>query len=293
MLGRVVRAAAAVAVGHTVAACAGRAATPPRAPGVPKPVTLRYGPAADQRVDLHLPAGRASRLPVAVVLHGGFWRARYRYDLGTPLAADLANRGWAAWNVEYRRVGAGGGWPVTLTDVATAVDALATVGQEAADGRLDLARVVAIGHSAGGHLAVWAAARPGLPAGAPGAGPRVLLVGAVSQAGVLDLARAATEGVGAGAVDDLLGGGPGERPDRYALASPYARLPLGVPVALVHGLADDVVPISQSDRYASAARAAGDPVTLDRLAGVDHFAPIDPRTDAWATCRRRADELRG
>ncbi|HEV2087263.1 MAG TPA: hypothetical protein VGR21_03015, partial [Cryptosporangiaceae bacterium] len=117
VLGRAVRAAAFVAVGRALVACTVGAPTPPRAEGVPKAVPLRYGSDPSQRIDLHLPAGTATGLRVAVVLHGGFWKALYGYDLGTPLAVDLANRGWAAWNVEYRRVGNGGGWPATLTDV--------------------------------------------------------------------------------------------------------------------------------------------------------------------------------
>ncbi len=289
LLGRAVRAAAFAAVGRVLVACTVGAPAPPRAEGVPEAVRMRYGQDPSQRVTLHLPAGTASGLRVAVVLHGGFWKAMYGDDLGTPLAVDLANRGWAAWNVEYRRVGNGGGWPATFDDVAAAVDALATLGQDAAGGRLDLRRVVSIGHSAGGHLAVWAAARPGLPAGAPGAAPRVRLAGAVSQAGVVDLVAGVSLGGGAAAA--LLGGGPDDVPDRYAIASPYARLPLGVPVALVHGTADGLVPVAQSERYAAAARAAGDPVTLDRLDGVDHFALIDPRTEAWATCRTRAEAM--
>lgn len=283
-----VRAALLAALGRGVVALTIGGSAPTRAAGVPPPVTLRYGPDASQRVGLHLPAGPATGLPVAVIVHGGFWKALYGDSLGTPLAVDLANRGWAAWNVEYRRVGNGGGWPATLTDVAAAIDALAAAGQDAAGGRLDLDRVVAIGHSAGGHLAVWAAARPSLPAGAPGAAPRVRLAGAVSQAGVVDLAFGAAESLGGGAVAALLGGQPADLPERYALASPYERLPLGVPVALVHGTADRAVPISQSDRYAAAARAAGDPVTLDRLVGVDHFAHLDPGSEAWITCRTRA-----
>src|SRR5690348_11935492 len=122
---------------------------------------------------------------VVVVVHGGFWRHAYDLSLGRPLAADLAATGLAAWNIEYRRVGGGGGWPATFDDVAAAVDALA--GPVSSVHPLPLDRVVALGHSAGGQLAAWLSARPGLPPDAPGAHPRVTLRGAVSQAGVLDL----------------------------------------------------------------------------------------------------------
>ncbi|MGQ0574766.1 MAG: alpha/beta hydrolase, partial [Pseudonocardia sp.] len=165
-----------------VPACA--AATPPAAPGVGPPVRLEYGPDRSQFGELTLPAGDGP-LPVVVVVHGGFWRSAFGLELGRPLAVDLANAGFAAWNIEYRRIGNGGGWPATFDDVAAAVDLLAGPGGDAAGGRLALDRVAAVGHSAGGHLAAWLAARPGLPAGAPGAAPRVALRGAVSQAGVL------------------------------------------------------------------------------------------------------------
>lgn len=260
------------------------AATPDRAEGVPTPLRISYGGNESQLGELHLPAG-TDPVSVVVVVHGGYWRAVHGFDLGTPLAADLANHGVAAWNVEYRRVGDGGGWPATFTDVAAAVDALAGPVQAAAGGRLDLTDVRAVGHSAGGHLAVWAAGRPLLPTGAPGADPVVRLTRVVSQAGVLDLVTASVQGLSDGASDELLDGPAGAQPERYALAAPLARLPIGLAVTCVHGDADVDVPISQSEAYVSAATAAGDPATLRRLPGVDHFALIDPSTGAWAVCR--------
>ncbi|GAY10355.1 S9 family peptidase [Pseudonocardia sp. N23] len=251
------------------------------------PMRLAYGTDPAQFGELTLPPDGADVRGTVVVIHGGFWRARYDLALGRPLAATLAAAGFAAWNVEYRRVGAGGGWPATFEDVAAAVDLLA--GQD----RLDPDRVVALGHSAGGHLAAWLAARPGLPAGAPGAGPAVRLRGAVSQAGVLDLVDAARNGVGRGAVEDLLGAGPQDDPDRYALASPAERLPVGVPVVCVHGDADVNVPLRQSERYVAAAQAAGDPAELVVLPGVEHFAVIDPGTEAWRACESAIVRLIG
>ena len=247
-------------------------------------VTIAYAEGAHRFGELTLPPGAVRG--VVVVVHGGFWRHRYDLALGRPLAADLTAHGYAAWNIEYRRVGGGGGWPMTFVDVAAAVDALAGPVQAAADGRLPLDRVVALGHSAGGQLAAWLAARPGLPPGAPGAAPRVTLRGAVSQAGVLDLVDAAERGVGSGAVEDLLGGPPTAVPDRYALASPVARVPIGVPVTGVHGTVDVNVPVRQTERFAV---ASGDPWT--RLDGVDHFALIDPTTPAWAACRAAVEKL--
>jgi acetyl esterase/lipase len=255
------------------------------------PLTLAYGTDPSQVADLHLPteinADDAS-WPVVVVIHGGFWGSGYGRSLGTELAADLAKHGVAAWNIEYRRVGNGGGWPSTLLDVARAVDALADIANPAAGGRLDLDRVGTVGHSAGGQLAMWLAGRHKLDADAPGARPTVRIRGVVSQAGVLDLVHGAAAGLGGGAVVRFLGGTPAEVPERYAHASPYELLPIGVPSTLVHGMKDKVVPIDQSDRYAAAAIAAGDIVDEQRLKGVDHFAPIDRRMRAWTVCRTAA-----
>lgn len=269
-----------------LAACSGPGgATPAARPGTPEPRSLPYGPDPSQHAVLHLPPdGGAGPLPVVVVLHGGYWRAQYGLELGTPLAVDLTNAGVAALNVEYRRVGAGGGFPTTLTDVAAAVDLLAEVAGRA--GRaLDLDRVVFLGHSAGGQLAAWAASRARLPAGAPGAGPRVAARGVVTQAGVLDLVAGAEQGLGAGAVVDLLGGPPTAQAARYAVASPAALVPAPCPVVCVHGTADVTVPPDQSRRYVDAALAAHGQARLRMLDGVDHFRLIDPADPAWGVVR--------
>ena len=141
--------------------------------------------------------------------------------------------------------------------------------------------MVAIGHSAGGHLALWAAARRGLPAGAPGAEPAVRLSAAVAQAAVVDLREAARLGLSRGAARSLLGGPPGKLPRRYDLASPIERLPLGVPQLLIHGDADDAVPLELSRRYAERARDAGDTCELVELQGCGHFEHLDPSSHAW------------
>ena len=240
------------------------------------PAVHAYGPGPDQFLEVTLPAGRAPA-PVVVVLHGGFWRARYGVELARPLAADLAFRGWAAVAVEYRRVGAGGGWPTTLDDVAAALDALPDV--PGAD-RLDLSDVTVVGHSAGGHLAAWAASRSRLPVGAPGAAPRLQVTAAVSQAGVLDLGAAVAADLGDGATVGFLDGTPAEVPDRYTAADPVRLLPTGVPVLCVHGEQDATVPPAQSERYRAAATAAGDRVEVIVLPG-DHMAVIDVAGEAW------------
>jgi acetyl esterase/lipase len=247
---------------------------------VPAPQVHRYGQGPDRFVELTLPDATEAA-PVAVVLHGGFWRAAYDIGLARPLAADLAAAGFAAVAVEYRRVGAGGGWPATLADVAAAVDALP--GLPDAD-RLDLTDVTAIGHSAGGHLAAWLAGRGRLPDGAPGAHPAVRVTAAVLQAGVLDLGLADEQRLGDGAVRDLLGGGPDDRPERFAAADPVRLLPTGAAVLCVHGADDTVVPVRQSERYAAAAGAAGDRVEVRVVPG-DHMTVIDPSSDGWRTVR--------
>lgn len=248
---------------------------------------IRYGDHPSQFAELSLPAGTGP-VPVVVVVHGGFWQTAYGAELGRPLAADLGARGWAALNVEYRRVGSsttagGGGWPQTATDVAAAVDALADQGQSLAGGRLDLTRAVGLGHSAGGHLVGWLGGRPTLPSSAPGANPRVRLTGLVAQAGVLDLVAAANERIGGQAVPSLMGGAPDGLAEAYAWASPMARLPLGIPSVCVHGTTDTTVPIRQSETFVAAAVRAGDASELQRFDG-DHFDVITVGTVAWTLC---------
>jgi len=233
------------------AACS--AATPPTGT-----TRTAYGSDPSQWADLYRPSGTPRG--VVVVVHGGFWKSQYDASLGEPLARSLAAEGWAAWNLEYRRVGNGGGVPATLDDVAAGIDALAGTD-------LDLTHVLALGHSAGGHLAVWAAGR---------SGARVPLTGAVSQAGVLDLRGAADEGLGSDAVQAFVGGPPGADVD------PLQQVPLAVPVRCIHGRSDTNVPLSQSQTYVAAATAADADATLTEVDG-DHFVLIDPSGPVWQT----------
>jgi acetyl esterase/lipase len=188
--------------------------------------------------------------PVAVLIHGGFWKAQYGLDLMVPLAEDLAARGWAAWNIEYRRLGNGGGVPETLDDVCAAIERLDTL-------PVDRSRVVTIGHSAGGHLAAYAATR-------------ARVTGVVSQAGVLDLERARELRLSDGVVDRFLGEHP------TSVASPIERLPLGVPTLLTHGGRDDIVPVEISERFAAASGAS-----LIVEPDEDHFGHLDPENALW------------
>jgi acetyl esterase/lipase len=242
--------------------------------------THRYGPDRSQCGDLHLPGG-AGPHPVIVLIHGGSWRQRYGRAVMRAIAAALVLRGWAVWNIEYRRVGNGGGWPQTFADVAAAIDRL-----DGLHPSLDLSRVDVLGHSAGGHLALWAAGRTALPTGAPGAiagRPRVPLARVISLAGVCDLAGAYRDWHG-GAVRALMGGSPERLPERYEVADPLRRVPLAMPVLLVHGVLDETVSVRLSRTYASAARSAGADVELVEIEGAagGHRAFIDPRGSAWA-----------
>jgi acetyl esterase/lipase len=237
-----------------------------------------YAAGAGQVCELFLPSGTGPHA-VVVVVHGGYWRARYDRSLMTDLCVDLADHGLAAWNVEYRRVGGGGGWPQTFLDAATAADALATL-----DAPLDLERVLTVGHSAGGQLAFWLAARHTLPAGTPGATPRVRIGAAVSQAGVLDLDLAASLAPSDEPTRALLGD-PWEHRDVYDFASPLHRLPLGIPQLVLHGDRDSVVSREIARSYAQASLAAGDPCELRVLRHTGHFEHIDRRTEAWRIAR--------
>jgi len=272
--------------GAALAGCASPAPQP--SPGAPSPRRIRYGSAGPSYGDLYRPTGRPKA--TVVVVHGGFWLSDYALDLGAATSADLAQRGYAAWNIEYRRLGNGGGWGTTFADVAAAVDHVAKLPG------LDPHRVLLLGHSAGGQLAAWAATRgedplaPGVPAASP-----VRVGGVVSQAGVLDLRTAALTHVGGDVVQQLLGGGPDDVPGRYAAADPTERAALavraGVPVRCIVGEDDDIVPADQASSYVTAARAVGARRTEAEVVRVpgDHFALIDPSTPAWTTI---VDQLR-
>ncbi len=245
--------------------------------------TYSYGTLPDQVGDLYLPDHGKSRsalaghpTPVICLLHGGFWRLPWGRDNTADIAVDLAKRGFAVWNLEYRRVGSpGGGWPGTLQDVAAGIDHLAPLGAALTDAGtpIDLERVTVIGHSAGGHLALWSAAQRG---------GRVRIGSAVGLAPVADLQLAHRLDCGKGAVRNFLGGTPDEVVSRYAWASPIQRLPLGVRQVLLHGIDDTDVPVQISRDYSAAAAAAGDAVELIELAGVGHMEFVDPGSAAHA-----------
>jgi acetyl esterase/lipase len=229
------------------------------------PERFTYGEDPLQYADLHRAVGAVRG--TVILIHGGFWRWNAEYfEEPTPAAELLASMGWNIWQIEYRSVGSGGGFPTTLEDVAAAIDRLAGVPE------IELRRVVTVGHSAGGHLAVWALGHNG----------PVTLAGGISLAGVLDLRLAEREGIGTDAAVNFLGGTSADFPDRFDSASPAEHPVANIPVRIVHGTEDYVVPMSQSSSYAVAAKKAGQDVRLQRVKG-DHAVVIDPRADAWVS----------
>ena len=214
--------------------------------------------------------------PVAIVIHGGFWRAAFDLEHSGHMCAALTRAGIATWSLEYRRIGQpGGGWPGTCEDVLRGAAHLRKLSEQFP---IQSSRAIAIGHSAGGHLALWLAAQKK---------PR--LRGVVSLAGVADLRRAYELKLSNTVVADFMG----DAPDAvtYKQASPIELLPLGTPSRLLHGDRDDIVPLEISHRFAEAATKAGDDSKLVTLPGADHFAVIDPRSPEWPTVEKTVLEL--
>lgn len=252
-------------------------------PSQPPDLRVAYGNDSSQYGELRVPAGPGPH-PVAVLVHGGCFKAAYatlRYL--SPMADALKAAGIATWNVEYRRLGQpGGGWPGTYLDVGAAVDYLRDL---AGPNALDLDHVVIVGHSAGGHLATWAAARVRVPAGSDIHSDDPLPVrGVLDLAGPLDLTAniAGYEKLcGDTVITWLLGGTPAAVPERYAQASPIRLLPFGVPQVIVIGEYEKFVPRPLDEAYVRVARAAGDRVRLIVVPGVGHFEIASPRTTPW------------
>jgi acetyl esterase/lipase len=282
-----------------------RDAVPDAQDSLPRPRRYSYGPDDSQFGDLYLPDGDR-RAGTVVLIHGGFWRARLSLAIMEGVAADLAARGWVVWSIEYRRVGNGGGFPETLLDVAAAIDHLAVIDTSdlAEPFSFDLSRVVAVGHSAGGHLATWAAGRhtegrdpagrqgwgEDLDAEVPGRHPVVEVTGVVSLAGVLDLEAAAREAIGNGAAVAFMDGDAERRPARYAAADPIKQIPIKAPVRCVHGRADFNVPFEQSLAYVEVAKSVGQDAELLEIEG-DHFTVVDVHSSAWPVVLAALDEL--
>lgn len=229
---------------------------------------IPYGKDPLQFGDLRLPAG-AGPHPIVIFIHGGFWRAAYNLDHAGHLCAALARAGAATWSIEYRRIGnAGGGWPGTLEDIVHGAEHLVRMAPRY---NLDLRRLVASGHSAGGHLVLWLAAQRAVD-----------LRGVVPLAAVTDLRLAWRMQLSNGVVKEFLGGSPEQVPQRYDSASPMELLPISVPQRLIHGTTDNIVPFEMSKRFAKKSHNA----RLVPLQGAGHFELIDPRAKEWETVRK-------
>ncbi|GHH55341.1 acetyl esterase/lipase [Streptomyces umbrinus] len=269
-------------------------------PPVDPDTTAAYGDHPDQVVDFYAPRGGEERAPLVVVLHGGAWRAPYDRRHITPFADFLARRGFAVANVEYRRGGTipaqggsgpvAGRWPDTFDDVAAALDAMPAL-VRAALPQADPRRMVVTGHSAGGQLALWGAARHLLPADAPWHTDRPApLRGVVALAPIADFTVAEKLDVCSGAACQLLGG-EAKFGERQPYADPALLLPTGIATTLVQGREDVVVPQAVAEAYADAAAKAGEVVGLTLLEDVGHFPLIDPAADACAVVAEEIAQL--
>ncbi|MFE9706076.1 alpha/beta hydrolase [Streptomyces sp. NPDC005930] len=278
-------------------------------PAVAPDSTAGYGDHPDQVIDFYVPrgvAGPGEAAPVVVVLHGGSWRAPYDRHHISPFAGFLAGRGFAVASVEYRRGAEGpdaggpdaegsgdpvaGRWPDTFDDVAAALDALPELVRRHLP-RADVRRTVLTGHSAGGHLALWAAARHLLPADAPWrTGRPAPLRGVVALAPIADFEVADKLGVCGGAARQLLGGGE-LFAERRPYADPALLLPTGIATTLVQGRADVDVPQAVAEAYADAAAKAGEVVGVTLLEDVGHYPLIDPVADACAVVAEEIAQL--
>jgi acetyl esterase/lipase len=250
---------------------------------------IPYGSDPLQFGELRLPEGKGPH-PVAILIHGGCWLSQYDVAHSRKLAAALTGIGLATWSLEYRRVGnEGGGWPGTLLDVAAGADHLRSLAKTYP---LDLGRVLAVGHSAGGHLALWLAARRRIADREPFRTDREPLVprAVLALAPAPDLAYLQERQVCEGVVEKLLGGSPAAYPERYRMSSPAELVPLNVKQILVVGRHDrNWAPVGR--RYFERARAAGDDVRWIEAPDSGHFEVIDPESSTWPLVRDAALEL--
>ncbi|MEG3182195.1 alpha/beta hydrolase [Sphingomonas sp. LT1P40] len=251
--------------------------------------TFSYGPDAYQKVDVWLPKAKSGRIPTVLMVHGGCWTSGIAdRSIMNWIANDLRKRGIAVWNIDYRGVDvAGGGYPGTFRDAAAATDLLRS---HAARLKLDTSNLVAVGHSAGGHLALWLAGRRKLPKTSPLAGGDPLRIArVVSLGGLPDLkltAASPDNGCGTDVVAKLTGPPTASHPDVYADTSVPGLLPLGVRQDLVNGREDRIIPMRLADDYVAKAQAAGDRVAQHIVPRTGHVELIAPESAAWAATVR-------
>lgn len=241
-----------------------------------------YGGDSQQFGELTLPRTTPPH-PVVVLVHGGGYREMYDLSPLGSLAGSLADDGFAVWNIEYRRYGNGGEFPQIFLDVAAAADYLRHIAEAH---RLNLDHVISMGHSAGGHLALWLGARQRIKRASPLFVENPLAVHAVlALAPFADIARLASSGSGSDALLAIMGGKPDEAPANYAAGSPAELLPLGKPQAIIVG-SEDAAILENARAYASAAKALGDESRLTVLPDAGHFEVVSVQSRAWIDVRR-------
>jgi acetyl esterase/lipase len=246
---------------------------------------MRYGNEPSQFAELRFPKGKGP-FPLLFVVHGGFWQDHYDLSHIGHLCAAFTSKGIITCNIEYRRIGnPGGGWPGTFQDINLATRGILETMMN--DLRFDSAHTAIIGHSAGGHLALWLVGSHRISKDSPlHDDKKPGIRGAISLAGVSDLRLAWRQKLGHGIVTRLMGGTPDEHPNRYNAGSPIELLPTGARHVLVHGAADDIVPVSQSEAFVQRAEKLGDRSALVKFDGTGHFELIDPESKAWPSVAR-------
>jgi acetyl esterase/lipase len=258
-------------------------------PSTPADHRIAYGDDPNQFGQLRLPKNEGLA-PVVIVIHGGCWLSKYDLYHISPLATEITKMGFATWSLEYRRIGSeGGGWPGTFQDVASGADYIRKLAQEFP---LDLERVVAIGHSAGGHLALWLAARHKIPKkGVLYEKNPLPIKGVVSLAGIGNLDFPNLQEICGGAILKLMGGTPADVPENYAQGSPAELLPCGVHQVLIQGAKDQVVPMELAQEYLEVVKKSGDKGDLILLQDAGHFEVVMPSTFAWPEVRKAIKAL--
>lgn len=243
---------------------------------------IAYGPQPQHFAELRFPPGPGP-FPLLLMIHGGFWQSAYDLEHTGLLCADLTGRGIVTCNLEYRRIGnSGGGWPGTFQDISLVSYKIPEILKS--DPRVDLTRTMVMGHSAGGHLAIWLVSRHKVSKYSQlHDEQKSQIVNAISLAGVLDLRTAWRQKLGHGIVARLMEGSPNDYPDRYDAGSPIELLPNGARQVLIHGAVDNTVPVSQSEQFGRKAAESGDECSLVKLKDTGHFELIEPESDAWSS----------
>jgi acetyl esterase/lipase len=262
---------------------------PPSPVEIENPVRITYGNEPAQFGDLRIPEGTGP-FPVIMIIHGGCWLSSYDLSLMDDMAEDLTDRGYATWNLEYRRTGdPGGGWPGTFHDVAIGLNHLKTLSN---DYPIDMDKIMITGHSAGGHLALWLGAQSQLPEQSEIKVPGTPAIkGILSLAGITDLKSYYSPGGCGGNVVNLIGGNPSEYKDRYEAGSPISFVPLDIPQVLINGESDNIVPLSHIRPYYDQAISARDSIQLVTIAGAGHFEVIAPGSSAWPSIIQAFEKL--